>query len=68
MQHLQVENLRKDNEIINLKKKMAKLKKEINKMVESETEYIAIEKHKRIIKELKEDYEMSRSSLEKEKK
>ncbi|OUM63298.1 hypothetical protein PIROE2DRAFT_61369 [Piromyces sp. E2] len=67
MQHLQIDKMKKENEIRNLKKKLNKVKNDLSKKLEDETEYITVEKHKRIIKEIQEDYELSMSLLEKEK-
>eukprot|EP00833_Pecoramyces_ruminatium_P005802 jgi/Orpsp1_1/1179834/evm.model.c7180000070977.1 len=67
MQHLQVDKLKKDNEIRNLKKKLNKVKNDLNKKLEDETEYITVEKHKAIVKELREDLELSKHLMEKEK-
>ncbi|ORX79591.1 hypothetical protein BCR32DRAFT_269369 [Anaeromyces robustus] len=67
MQHLQIDKMKKENEIRNLKKKLNKVKNDLTKKLEDETEYITVEKHKRIVKEVQEDYELSMSLLEKEK-
>jgi len=67
MQHLQVDKMKKENEIRNLKKKLNKVKNDLSKKLEDETEYITVEKHNRIVKEIQEDYELSMSLLEKEK-
>ncbi|ORX56611.1 hypothetical protein BCR36DRAFT_409805 [Piromyces finnis] len=67
MQHLQIDKMKKENEIRNLKKKLVKVKNDLCKKYEDETEYIPIEKHNKIIKEIQEDYELSISLLEKKK-
>jgi len=67
MQHLQVDKMKKENEIRNLKKKLNKVKNDLSKKLEDETEYITVEKHNRIVKEIQDDLELSMSLLEKEK-
>jgi len=67
MQHLQIDKMKKENEIRNLKKKLNKVKSDLSKKLEDETEYITIEKHNKTIKEIQEDNELNMSLLEKEK-
>ncbi|KAL6607135.1 hypothetical protein U3516DRAFT_638071 [Neocallimastix sp. 'constans'] len=67
MQHLQIEKLKKDNEIRILKKKLIKMNKELNSKLEDESEFISIAKHKNIINKMQEEFEVNKSKIEQEK-